>query len=606
MALTPEEQQEMEELQKQLGETPAQAVSPGTAPDQINGIPTSYLNDSGLMKNLSPEEQEEYQNLQKDIANMQGVHQKAASTVQKIGQVMDIPGGIVRSGVAKAYDTGLLTKTPGVNNLYHEGDFTKALQGQGPTTLDYLQRSGLNNDFKTKLMGVLGDVASDPVTYVNPISEGGDVLKWAGSALKDSAQGRDITNSLKRLLGKSLSGAGTLVKNPVTGVIPEPSTIGQTLSGTPKDVLQQAYKNPEVLNLAEQGPQAISNAFDLFHQNLKQTVGSQRAALGQKLAQEIGSAGGTVDTQPLRDMIQGLKNQYANTKDLAEQPLNKEAIAKIQDAYEKLFGKKETEMVQSKILADNGKPFMNEVKISDEIPRYISPDAALDLQQNLKDLADFGSLGQGIDSRFAETATQSDKDLMQTAGDAYKQLNNQFDKLTAGKSTELKRLYANYVNNQKILNPAFKTPTSAMNSVRNIGNASKDTILRALEKLDQTAGTNLAENAKDLRASSFIQKAPLEPVSGQGVTSTGRQQLAQGAGATFGLQHGTPAGIIGSVVGKMGASPPVMGNIADIGGRIADSSPEWLKTMAAKYGNRLDQRLLWNEILKQKQQQQGQ
>lgn len=606
--LSPEEQAEYTQLQKDLAQAnpaPAQDVPEVLAqPSVVPPQPAPNLD------KLTPAEQAEYAQLKNQIAKMQGVHESLADTgkgvIQKVSEALDTPGGIARAGIAKAYDSGAFYKTPGVNDIYKTGDFEKAMQGQGPSATEYLARTGMNpNDLKTKLMGAIGNTVTDPLMYANPLSEVGDAAKGLGEYLKASQGGSDIAQSLKTLLGKTLNGAGTLVKNPLTGVLPETSTLGQTISGTPKDILQQVYKNPEVLRLADQGPTAINNAMDLFHQNLKQVVGQQRNKIGKMLSDEIGSAGGKVDTQPIRDKLKELIDEYESTKDFKDQPLNKEAIQEVRDAYKSLFGEKKYESVPIHGEMFNGQPIMRKQLVSDEIPRYIDPQAALDMQQQVKDLADYGSLGQGINSRFGATETQASKALKSKAGEAYQNLNDQFSNLTNGKSAELKKAYADFVNNQKILSPAFKSPTTSSNSVRNIGNAAKDTVLNALEKLDDSAGTNLSEQAKNLRAASFIQRAPLEPVSGQGVTSTGRQELSMAAGHTLGMEHGTPIGIGGMLLGKTVASPKVMGNISDIGGRVADIIPDGLKELGSKFGNRLDQRLLWNEMLKQEQQKKG-
>lgn len=81
--------------------------------------------------------------------------------VERVGQIADIPGQIVRTGIASAMS--LPQTVRGEKGLVSEQDAKNALVGKGPSTEDLLSRGGMKPGLLRSAMGFAGDILSDPV-----------------------------------------------------------------------------------------------------------------------------------------------------------------------------------------------------------------------------------------------------------------------------------------------------------------------------------------------------------------------------------------------------------------------------------------------------------
>lgn len=120
------------------------------------------------------------------------------SALQGAGQILDYPGGLVRTALAGA--AGLVAGQgirAGTEPLVNGKDVSDAFHGKAPSTAEYLKRAGVPEGPSTQgiplvgqmlpkittrdAVGFAGDVATDPLTYVSkgvkalsPLSEGAE------------------------------------------------------------------------------------------------------------------------------------------------------------------------------------------------------------------------------------------------------------------------------------------------------------------------------------------------------------------------------------------------------------------------------------------------
>lgn len=142
MPLSPQEQQELAQLESKYGKPKSSS--------------------------LSPQEQEELKALESKYG--QGEQKEAPGLGQRALdyglRALDYPGGLVRTGAA------------GLMGVAGKEDFKKALYGQAPTSADYLERGGVDEGFRVNLSPMEGDTSlrdiegfaldtlSDPLTAI--------------------------------------------------------------------------------------------------------------------------------------------------------------------------------------------------------------------------------------------------------------------------------------------------------------------------------------------------------------------------------------------------------------------------------------------------------
>lgn len=116
-----------------------------------------------------------------------------ADALKGAGQILDYPGGLMRTGLASAAAT--VSGKPG---LINDKDVSAALRGQSPTSAEYLERMGVSEGMKVPdwvplvggatQRGVEGfalDVATDPLTL---LSKGSKAARPIGNATEKAGE----------------------------------------------------------------------------------------------------------------------------------------------------------------------------------------------------------------------------------------------------------------------------------------------------------------------------------------------------------------------------------------------------------------------------------
>jgi hypothetical protein len=244
-------------------------------------------------------------------------------------------------------------------------------------------------------------------------------------------------------------------------------------------------------------------------------------------------------------------------------PKNQETAAylqALQDKYDSIFA---YEKPTGKINADGSFTKTGVKKV--EMPDQISATQAFQLQDQLRDSADFFRVKGGPGESFSQTATRADKQGMGVARGAYGEINTELDRVTKGLSTELKGKYKDLINMKSKLQPMFKDPETTFRTLSNLGGKGRKTTYEILEGMDKSYGTNLMKKAEELQAYKYFGEPAGDAISSQGVTATARSMGAGALGGMAGYYAGQEMGLpayvsmpLGTFLGAKAASPAMI------------------------------------------------
>lgn len=557
MALTPEEQQELQMLEAEL--SGAQQDTSGVEVLQEQH-PDVGFKTRALLKNFaqSPEASAEYlknQGLDARVMNGQVVVKRPEETqfrvvdpegldLQDISDVAYDVGAGVASGVA----TGAAGLAGGAVSG-GAGAIPSAMLAGGASSagLEALRqklgaRFGIPQEVSASDVGIAGTVGA-----VAPglLGTGGAVGKGLASKLVARAVGKAPSQAA---LQEAQRGAIQRGFEAVTKAGPK---IGQMWSGVPAEATEIYMKNPKAVQaLGAEGAEvelaaAVQDQLQSGFQQAKRTV-------GERLAQEIDSTGQQVDIKKAKDAVYDTI-QKMKSSELARTPAYKKAIDDFQKQAREVF----TEFV------DVEDPVEETVKtVQKGLPNQVSARTAFELQDLLRDLAEFRTRREGLQAG-GSTATALEKQFSKGAADAYGALNKELETATAGASKDLKNAYRSYTQLQKQLAGRFKDPQATFKTLQNIRTPSNKPTLEALRDLEAMSGgqINVLPSADELYAAKFYANPAMTELSG-GTTGTARLLRAGGLGGYLGYKAaGIPGAAAGAAVGAFSASPFAMRNV---------------------------------------------
>ena len=94
------------------------------------------------------------------------------------GRALDLTGGITRTAI------GAGAEALGAGDIYHEGDFFKAMKGKAPETQELLGRGGMEEGSMRSTLGFAGDVLADPALALTGTAKlGGKLLSKLATKL---------------------------------------------------------------------------------------------------------------------------------------------------------------------------------------------------------------------------------------------------------------------------------------------------------------------------------------------------------------------------------------------------------------------------------------
>lgn len=550
MALTPEEQQELAQLEAEFSQT---AQAPEVIQEQH---PDVGFKTRALLKNFaqSPEASAEYLKnigLETRVINGQVAVKRPEETQFR---VVD-PEGLDPQDITDiAYDigagitSGVSTAAAGLAGGALSGGagaIPSAMLAGGSTSagLEALrqklgQRFGIPQEVSASDVAVSGALGA---AAPGLLGSGGVVGKNLASKLASRAISKAPSQAV---LQEAQRGGIQRGFQALTKAGPK---LGEVLSGVPSKATEVYMKDPQAIKaLGAEGAEVelASFAQDQIQSGFQQA----KQAVGEKLSKEIDSAGGMVDISKAKDAVNSAIAKMEQS-DLARTPAYKKAIEDFKAQADELF----TEFV------DVADPVEGVKQVQQSLPPQTSARSAFELQDLLRDLAEFRTRKEGFQAG-SKNATALEKQFSKAAADAYGEINKELEKATAGASQDLKNTYRAYTKLQAQLAGRFKDTPTTYKTLQNLYNPSNKPTLEALNDLEALSqgNINLIPQAEQLYASKFYANPAMTELSG-GTTGTARLLRAGGLGGYIGYKvGGIPGAAIGAGAGAFSASPYAM------------------------------------------------
>lgn len=376
---------------------------------------------------------------------------------------------------------------------------------------------------------------------------------WAG--LPQEVSGTDVAVAgTVGAVAPKIFGAGTskgLIQQGYEGTKKALPKIGQYMSNVPAKATEIYVKNPKAIEMMK--PEgATSELANATYDKLKQSLQAVKQNVGAALGEEIQTAQAPVNIARVRQHMDDFITKL-ETGPTAKNPQIQAQIEQFKAARDGVF-KTVTESAD-----EAGNPIKNMV----DLPPEIEAKHAFELQDLLKDTAEFRNPASGLGSRFGKDLTSQEKQFAEAANKAYGELNKELNSVTEGASQKLKNQYRAYSELQKQLGNRFKDPTATEKTLSNLYNPSNKMIKEGLDELKKLSGgqVDVTREAEQMFASKFYANPSMMPVSGSGVTSTSRSVPLGALGGYIGYKLGGPVGAMtGLAAGGYAGSPSAMKN----------------------------------------------
>lgn len=328
----------------------------------------------------------------------------------------------------------------------------------------------------------------------------------------------------------------------------------EAVSGAPAEAVKAYAKNPsQISQLKDAG---VTDYVDEVHGQLRQGIASAKTQIGRRLESEIDNAGGTVNLEKTKNIIDThIKN--LESSELKDNPLVKQQLAELKTARDELLTEvkdtthQEPVLHTSSVLGPDGKPVVRQVGVKDvvtqtksEIPNEVSAKKAFELQALLNDQAEVTKMGQGLQSRFGKNAQGAEKAWAEANRKASSAINDELETATEGMSSKLKGDYREYAQLQRDLQARFRDPEATFKTLSNIHGKGKEMLKERLERVSELTGGQVKpmEAANTLSAFKYFATPSKVPLSSGGTTSTSRTGILGLLGYGIGHKLGGPLG----------------------------------------------------------------
>lgn len=377
---------------------------------------------------------------------------------------------------------------------------------------------------------------------------------WAG--LPQEVSGTDVAVAgTVGAVAPKVFGAGTskgLIQEGYEATKSALPKVGQYISNVPAKATEIYAKNPKAIEMMK--PEgATSELANATYDKLKSSLQAVKQNVGESLGQEIDTAQKPVNIAKVRSHLDSFITKL-ETGPTSKNPQVQAQIEQFKTARDNVF------KTVSESVDEAGNPVKNMV----DLPPEIEAKHAFELQDLLKDTAEFRSPGGGLTSRFGKDMTSQEKQFAEAANKAYSELNNELNSATSGASQKLKNQYRAYSELQKQLGTRFKDPTATEKTLSNLYNPSNKMIKEGLDELKTLSGgkVDVTREAEQMFASKFYANPSMMPVSGSGVTSTSRSVPLGALGGYAGYKMaGAPGAMAGLAAGGYLGSPSAMKNM---------------------------------------------
>lgn len=450
-------------------------------------------------------------------------------------RALDYAGGLGRVSAAGLTDLARLAGSgfdfDNAGSVVRPGDFTKAIQGQAPTTEDYLEREGMEDGALRTGIGFVGDVGLDPTTYMSGGLSALSKLGKAGKLGKAAAVATAPSHVAGELLGKAISGtAGKAYKTATRKIAPK---LASAVSGASEQGLKKYIKNPEEVqkvaeNIFEHTDEAINQA--------KTNILTKKTEVAEQMNTHMRESGKMIDISGIKISLDDKIEKLLNLE--RRSPQQEELLEQMLDLKQNSF---------SDIVGGVG----------EDIPDLIDANRMFDLKESLRRSKGSSTI---FDAKTGQTK-QVDARFKSLSKDLYGKVNQAVDNTFEG-AKDLRDSFSKIGEDYDFVNKRFKQdhirPEADTNALLRM--SSNKQTRKKLQEIDSIYGSNIANSGDDARAAFQLADPSLIPVSGQGVVSTGRIAASSAVGAQvlgdlLGTRGGAAAGLIG---GTMAAGPAAM------------------------------------------------
>lgn len=328
------------------------------------------------------------------------------------------------------------------------------------------------------------------------------------------------------------------------------------MSGVPQgaiNALKKHYEQIEKLNhsgvlpYVEQAHEGFTNAFK-----------AKKQELGQDVNKAIMDAGGEIDTaaisKPLDDAIAEATKKYSSLKNSP----NKDQLDALKALKDRIFTMPETDAAGKEMLDQAGQSKMV------PIPGKLSPETAWNLQDQLRNMADYKSLSSDLSSTLPKKTLDAKK-IAAAFRSAYENTNQELSRVSEGLTGEAKDKYKEIIKLENELSTKFSNSENTFKTLSGLDAKSKQALNEKIGKTAQDIGFDIHTPAEVLQAYKYFGKSPeLSALSGGGTTSTTRTiPLAAALGyggfkTAYKMGHpemAVPLSLAGAKAGAMMGSP---------------------------------------------------
>jgi hypothetical protein len=472
--------------------------------------------------------------------------------VRDVGDVVyDVGAGVAEGAAAAAAAVAATPATGGLGAI----PAAMAAGGATGTAAEYLrQKAGM----------ILGlpqeEVSGDDLLMAGASGAAAPLLFGTGGVVKAGAKGvgQEALQASQR--GVLKRGYDTATET----VFPKAA---EMLSGVPASATRSLAKNLNVVDELNQSG-VLSHA-EGAQDMVVSALNKETQTVGKALQDSIEKAGEKVDISKVKQAFKSHMDEVRKNS-----PRNQETddlLASLQAQFDNMFT---FEKPKVKLNADGTTTQLGSTRV--EMPNNITAMEAFNLQDQLKDSADFFRVKGGPGQSYAATASRADKKGMGVARGAYGEINAELDRVTSGVSSEMKNKYKDLLNLKTKLQPMFKDPETTFKTLSNLGAKSRKPTYEVLENMDKSYGTKVIDRAKELEAYKYFGEPAQDAISSQGVTSTSRSIGAGALGGLAGYYAGQETGLptyvsmpLGTVLGAKMASPAVLKGLVR-GGKAVD------------------------------------
>lgn len=404
------------------------------------------------------------------------------------------------------------------------------------------------------------------------MGSGGTVTSALGKKIvgegADAATTAAIQASQRGLIGRGVDAFGK----------PLAAKVGGVLSGTSSEALQTLGTRFKDFKKLSGDPEGVLNFLDETGNVVDTKFQGAKAGAWDEFTTAVGAAGDaeTVDLAPVKERFKAaIKEAEKGTRKGKGTEASQELVSELKGAYERYFKYDAVEQVPNVVqkatglLDEFGKPVMTDVtEMTEQQVRKeltaLSPKAALDLDQQLSELANFQSLKPAAvtGSRFKPSQSAVEKKLMTLGAGLKKDLGQQIDAVVPENALPARRRYGELANLERNVNTLTQNPRQAFTNLRNADISSNVTNKQLFHKVDRVLGTDLLERAKMAEAVELFGPGRKSIFSG-GLQGRIPAALAGGAlgayaGRTSGSGSGYEGGLAGAAAGTLLGSPAAM------------------------------------------------